>query len=76
MIDYEEEQKKTFETSGFFAKNAHLLLMFYLFEEDKTEYIDYLFKIIRLWDISKIKKEDFKIIKDDWEKIIQKIILQ
>ena len=69
IINYIEEHKKEFNTSSFWKKNNLLLLMFYLYEEDKLD-IDYIFKIIRLWRFPAI---DLKIIKDDWEKIISKI---
>ena len=70
MIDYIEEASKTFATSSFWIKNNLLLLMFYLHEEDK-ESIDFVFKIIRLWNFP---ETDLKIIRDDWTIIHNKII--
>jgi DNA mismatch repair protein MutH len=43
--------------------------MFFLHEPDKLD-IEYIFKIIRLWQFP---ANDLKIIKDDWEKIVGKI---
>ncbi len=69
IIDYLKEADKTFETSSFWHKNQHLLLMFYLHEKG-VNVIDLVFKIIRLW---KFPETDLKIIKDDWEKIHYKL---
>jgi DNA mismatch repair protein MutH len=69
IINYQEEHSKTFRTSSFWNKNALLLLMFYLYEQETLD-IDYIFKIIRLW---KFPEQDLKIIKDDWNKIVTKI---
>lgn len=69
IINYEEEHKEKFINSSFWKKNQLLLLVFYLWEEGKID-IDYIFKIIRLWQFP---ATDLKIIKDDWETIIAKI---
>jgi len=69
IIDFEKEYKETFKTSSFWKKNQLLLLMFYLYEQEKLD-VDYLFKIIRLWQFP---AKDLKIIKDDWAKIVLKI---
>ena len=69
IIDFEEEYKYSFKESSFWKKNSLLLLLFYLYEKEKIE-IDYLFKIVRLW---RFPLEDLKIIKDDWNVIINKI---
>jgi len=69
IIDYEKEYQYSFPQSSFWKKNALLLLMFYLYEEQKLD-VDYIFKIIRLW---RFPVADLKIIKDDWEKIVAKI---
>lgn len=69
IIDFEKEYKESFKTSSFWKKNQLLLLMFYLHEEKKLD-IDYIFKIIRLWQFP---ATDLKIIKDDWTKIVLKI---
>lgn len=70
MIDFVAEAKaKSIEESHFWQK-AKMLLMFYLHDYGK-EYLDYLFLIIRLWQIP---ATDLKIIKDDWNKIHQKLL--
>ncbi|MBS1917921.1 MAG: DNA mismatch repair protein [Bacteroidetes bacterium] len=69
IIDYNTEYKKSFANSSFWKKNSLLLLMFYLYERENID-IDYIFKIIRLW---RFPVKDLKIIKEDWEKIVQKI---
>lgn len=69
IINFNEEHKNTFGTSTFWKKNQLLLLMFYLYEQQKID-LDYIFKIVRLWQFP---ASDLKIIKDDWEKIISKI---
>ena len=70
IINYMEEYSKTFETSSFTHKNALLLLMFCLHVHGVSE-LDFLFKIIRLWQIP---EEDLKIFIDDWTIIHDKIV--
>lgn len=75
IIDYISEADKTFETSSFWHKNQCLLLMFYLHNvsnNEQSSFIDFVFKIIRYWEFSDV---DLKIIKDDWDKIHNKILL-
>jgi DNA mismatch repair protein MutH len=69
IIDFEKEYKFSFKESSFWKKNSLLLLLFYLYEKEKTD-IDYLFKIARLW---RFPLTDLKIIKDDWNTIVSKI---
>ena len=69
IINYMEEHDRTFRTSSFWHKNAKILLMFYLWEKEKKD-IDYIFKFVRLWQFP---ATDLKIIKDDWNVIIDKI---
>ncbi|MBP8979095.1 DNA mismatch repair protein [Candidatus Dojkabacteria bacterium] len=64
MIDYFKIVEETFDTSSFLKKNSSLLLMFYLFE--KGEIHKQIFKLIKIWDIP---KNDYLVIKEDWEKI-------
>lgn len=70
VIDYVSEAEKTFGTSSFWKKNALLLLMFYL-NEQNIHCLDFLFKIVRLW---KFPESDLKIIRDDWKIIHDKIL--
>ncbi len=69
IINYEEEHSKEFIESSFWNKNSLLLLMFYFHEKQDSD-IDLFFKLIRLFRFPAI---DLKIIKDDWEKIREKI---
>ena len=69
IINYLEVHKEEFETSSFWKKNAHLLLVFYLHDRD-LDLLDYLIKLVDGW---KYPNEDLKIIKRDWEFINQKI---
>jgi len=69
IINYLEVHKEEFETSSFWKKNAHLLLVFYLHDKD-LDLLDYIIKLVADW---KYPKEDLKIIRRDWEFINQKI---
>ena len=69
IINYLEVHKEDFETSSFWKKNAHLLLVFYLHDRD-LDLLDYIIKLVDGWQYP---DEDLKIIKQDWEFINQKI---
>ena len=69
IINYLEVHKEDFETSSFWKKNAHLLLVFYLHDKD-LDLLDYIIKLVDGW---KYPNEDLKIIQRDWEFINQKI---
>lgn len=69
VINYLEVHKEDFENSSFLKKNAHLLLVFYLYDKD-LDLLDYLIKLVDGWQYP---NQDLKIIKHDWEKINQKI---
>lgn len=69
IINYLEVHKEDFETSSFWKKNAHLLLVFYLHNKD-LDLLDYIIKLVDGW---KYPSEDLKIIQRDWEFINQKI---
>ncbi|WP_434037056.1 Sau3AI family type II restriction endonuclease [Formosa sp. 4Alg 33] len=69
IINYLEVHKEEFETSSFWKKNAHLLLVFYLHDRN-LNLLDYLIKLVDGWQYP---NEDLKIIKQDWEFINQKI---
>lgn len=69
IINYLEVHTEEFETSSFWKKNAHLLLVFYLHDRD-LDLLDYLIKLVDDWQYP---NEDLKIIKQDWEFINQKI---
>lgn len=69
IINYLEVHKEEFETSSFWKKNAHLLLVYYLHDRD-LDLLDYIIKLVEGWQYP---NEDLKIIKQDWELINQKI---
>ena len=69
IINYLKVHEEDFETSSFWKKNAHLLLVFYLHDRD-LNLLDYIIKLVDGW---KYPNEDLKIIKRDWEFINQKI---
>lgn len=69
IINYEEEVNHDFETSSFWKKNKELLMMFYewLPEIKRADY-----KIIKSY-LHQYPEEDLEIIKQDWQKIVNKI---
>lgn len=69
IINYNQEHLTEFDQSSFWKKNKLLLLMFFLYEKEKLD-IEQVFKIITLFRFPAV---DLKIIKDDWEKIREKI---
>ena len=69
IINYLKVHEEDFESSSFWKKNAHLLLVFYLHDWD-LNLLDYIIKLVDGW---KYPSEDLKIIKHDWETINQKI---
>ncbi len=69
IIDYMSEVKLTFETSHFWSKNQKILLMYYeYFKNAKVADFKVLATIL-----FEYPEKDLIIIKQDWEKIIQKI---
>lgn len=73
MIDYMSIVDEIWETSSFLKKNKLLLLMFYLHEENQN-ILEYKFRIIELLSLlSQISNSDLAQIKQDWEKIVEKI---
>ena len=69
IINYLEVHNEDFETSSFWKKNAHLLLVFYLHDND-LDLLDYVIKLVDDWQYP---NEDLDIIKQDWELIQLKI---
>jgi DNA mismatch repair protein MutH len=72
MIDfmrYKNPSDCLFDTGGILQKCQILLLMVYRFEED-AEIIDLVFKLAECWEFP---TADLKIIRQDWELIVQKI---
>jgi len=69
IINYDTITDEAWESSHFLSKNQLLLLVLYLYEKDKN-FLDYLIKYVTIW---KIAGEDREIIRQDWEKIVNKI---
>lgn len=69
IIDFETEDKSTFETSSFWKKNKTLLLMLYL-RAAEVQSIDYIFRDIKYWEFP---SQDLEIIRRDWGIIKDKI---
>ncbi len=69
IIDYLNVHQEDFESSTFWKKNAHLLLIFYLHNKGQN-LLDYLIKLVDNWEYP---NQDLLIIKRDWETINQKI---
>lgn len=69
IISYLEVHEEDFENSSFWKKNAHLLLVFYLYNKD-LDILDYHIKLVDSWQYP---PEDLKIIRHDWETINKKI---
>jgi DNA mismatch repair protein MutH len=69
IINYETIVKQNFENDFLTGKNAHLLLVFYLYEQG-VDIIDSIIKIVGDWPYT---STDLEIIKKDWEFIKQKV---
>lgn len=69
IIDYFSLVNESW-TENTMKNKIKLLLMFYLYEKD-SESLDYIFKIVDLWEPS---KEDMRIIEQDWKKIQTKVL--
>jgi hypothetical protein len=73
MIDYMSIADETWEESSFLKKNKLILLMFYLYLEDK-DILDLDFKHVELLNLlADISEQDILQIKKDWEFIKAKI---
>jgi DNA mismatch repair protein MutH len=70
IINYLEIVNQEFEESAFWQKNANLLLVFYLHNKE-SEIIDYVISLVDEWDFP---ETDLEIIRQDWEKIKQKVV--
>ena len=69
VINYMTIVEETFEASSFIHKNNLLLLIYYLYEKEKN-LLDYKINYAQLF---KFPENDLLIIKEDWEKIVNKI---
>lgn len=73
MINYDTVVNETWKLSSFLKKNKSLLLMFYLWMENKS-ILDYEFKFVHLLNLLEdISDEDVFQIQKDWEYIVSKI---
>ncbi len=73
MINYDTVVNETWKLSSFLKKNKSLLLMFYLWKENKS-ILDYEFKFVYLLNLLEdISSEDVFQIQKDWEYIVSKI---
>lgn len=72
MIDYVAEAKRDFTTSSYFKKNKKLMLLSYLHQDTKT-IGQVKFLLAKLYEFNMLPKEDQKIIREDWEKINNKV---
>jgi len=72
IINYNNESKHNFASSTFLKKNANIMLVAYLHEQQQLV-VDYLIKVAELISLEKLSQADQIIIKRDWEKIINKI---
>lgn len=70
MIDFNTEYANHFETSHFWFKNNKLQVLWYLYEENKSN-LDLKITHEKLLDLS--LNEDLEQIKKDWQTIIDKI---
>lgn len=71
IINYLDIVKEDWKNSTFIKKNSLLLLIIYLYEEEKLN-IDYIIQIVELFSF-KDNQEDYNIIKNDWYIIQNKI---
>lgn len=73
MINYDAVIGETWETSSFLKKNRLLLLMFYLWLQER-DLLDYEFKFVHFLDLlGDISAEDILQIRKDWEFIVDKV---
>lgn len=69
IIDFELVVKQNFEIDFLTGKNAHLLLVFYLYEQG-IDIIESIIKLVGDWSYN---NTDLEIIRKDWEFIKQKV---
>lgn len=69
IIDYMNICSETWETSHFLEKN-HLILLVMYFHQKDTSPLFYKIHKVRLLQLDQIPPADYRIMKDDWEKIV------
>lgn len=72
LINFEDLVKEDFRTSRFLAKNGHLLLVFYLYDQSIQSMLDYQIEWVTDWKLNQ-HIEDFRVIEQDWLKIQNKV---
>ena len=70
MIDYNEVVNETFEKSHLWNKCKLILLIYYLYQESIQDRLDYQIHFVQLYSPP---ESDLAIIKQDYEKIVEKI---
>ena len=70
MIDYNQVVNETFEESHFWNKSKLILLIYYLYQQEIANRLDYRIDYVNLFTPP---AEDLKIIKHDYETIVNKI---
>lgn len=70
MIDYFSIINENFETSHFWSKAKLILLVYYLYQQEIVNRLDYEIRYAKLFTPP---KQDIKVIKHDFEKIVEKI---
>jgi hypothetical protein len=70
MIDYFQVVEETFEESHVWMKSRLILLVYYLYEQEIKNRLDYTINYARLFSPP---EQDIKVIKQDYEVIINKI---
>ena len=73
IINFLEEYKYSFENSHFLYKNKNIQLLWYLYEKNKNRKDYIITNELYFSIVDKEFQEDYKIIKADWELIIDKI---
>lgn len=72
IFDFHDECTRTFETASFIQKANLIEMMYYEFIQNNPS-PEFVIKQAVLFDLLKLPEEDMLIIKQDWEKIVQKI---
>lgn len=70
MIDYMNVVNETFEESHVWAKSELILLIYYLYQKEIENRLDYKINYVKLFTPP---EQDLQIIKEDFEKIVNKI---
>lgn len=70
MIDYFKVIEEEFETSNMWSKSKLILLVFYLYQQDINDRLDYRIDFVKLFSPP---EKDVQIIKNDFNKIVSKI---